>query len=499
MQLERIAVRLRRRSPWEALDLGAAMWRAWGSPAYRAWVCSYWLTGLLLLALMPTHPEIVLAILWWLKPAFDRVLLHVYSRALFATPTHLSELIAAWRPLLLHSGLLHALTIGRFSAARSFLLPVRLLEGLSGKAARVRARLLLRKTEGVAHWLTLLCATASSVITLGFFLLLQMLAPGAGQTSLWAIFESLGEARAILVLSFVMLAETLIEPLYVASGLALYVNRRSELEGWDIELAFRRLQARLLEQESVGISRGVTILCIAAWLACGLGLAPGELHAEEEAPVVQRSELARRNIERILADPVFGGKKTEYRWQQIQAHEKQEPVDASWLSKLLKAFEFFGEMLRGLVWIGIALLAVFLVYFVVTRHAQWHVRAAEPTPPSRLFGLDVRPESLPDDVVAAARAAFAEGRIDAGLALLYRAALSRLVHAGRIAFRPGDTEGDCLRRVRGRVAAPTERYFGEILAARLTVSYAHRPPEVPVLMRLCDQWDEHFAELTEHS
>jgi hypothetical protein len=31
-----------------------------------------------------------------------------------------------------------------------------------------------------------------------------------------------------------------VEPFYVASGFALYLNRRAELEAWDIEQEFRR-------------------------------------------------------------------------------------------------------------------------------------------------------------------------------------------------------------------------------------------------------------------
>jgi hypothetical protein len=35
-----------------------------------------------------------------------------------------------------------------------------------------------------------------------------------------------------------------VEPFYVASGFALYLNRRVELEAWDIEQEFRRAFAR---------------------------------------------------------------------------------------------------------------------------------------------------------------------------------------------------------------------------------------------------------------
>jgi hypothetical protein len=35
------------------------------------------------------------------------------------------------------------------------------------------------------------------------------------------------------------------EPIYVACGFSLYLNRRTVLEAWDIELVFRQLRKRL--------------------------------------------------------------------------------------------------------------------------------------------------------------------------------------------------------------------------------------------------------------
>ena len=36
------------------------------------------------------------------------------------------------------------------------------------------------------------------------------------------------------------LAVLFLEPYYVAAGFAMYLNRRAELEAWDIEQEFRR-------------------------------------------------------------------------------------------------------------------------------------------------------------------------------------------------------------------------------------------------------------------
>ncbi len=40
--------------------------------------------------------------------------------------------------------------------------------------------------------------------------------------------------------AFYILAITISEPVYVASGFTLYLNRRVELEAWDIEMDLRR-------------------------------------------------------------------------------------------------------------------------------------------------------------------------------------------------------------------------------------------------------------------
>ena len=47
-------------------------------------------------------------------------------------------------------------------------------------------------------------------------------------------------ASSVLVAAGYALAVGLLEPFYVAAGFAMYLNRRVELEAWDIEQEFRR-------------------------------------------------------------------------------------------------------------------------------------------------------------------------------------------------------------------------------------------------------------------
>jgi hypothetical protein len=71
-----------------------------------------------------------------------------------------------------------------------------------------------------------------------------MLAPHVfGFESGW--LTGLASAHAGLVASIAYaVAVAFLEPFYVAAGFGLYLNRRVELEAWDIEQEFRRAFAR---------------------------------------------------------------------------------------------------------------------------------------------------------------------------------------------------------------------------------------------------------------
>lgn len=483
MHIEHIAIRLRRRTPWEALDLGHGMLRAWAGPGYRAWVASYWALGLPLLLVLWPWQELAFFILWWLKPLFDRALLFAYSRSLFGHSTSAGDLWRALPGLLRSPGVLSALTLRRLSMARSFLLPVWQLEEQRGPAARARFRLLARRSRGYAVWLTFVCANLASVIGFSLVLLVETLAP-VGSDGLFSFQEwfsgDMPTWKHFLANLLFMAAESLVEPFYVASGFSLYLNRRSELEGWDIELAFRRLTARK--------AAATVAACLPLLLALGmLAAVPTPAQA---APAIAASE-ARRTIDAVLADPVFGREEQRLEWRpRPDRDDKQDSL--AWLKPYLKALEFLGQVLRGLVWIGALLLAAALLYLVLRYREAWlgHRSTAAP---EFLFGMDVRPASLPADVALAARGAAAAGRLAEALSLLYRGALVALIHRWQVEFRAGDTEGNCLARTRGRLGESAQSHFTELLAAWQAAAYAGIPPSGETVGRLCSDWSRHFG------
>ena len=519
MQLDQLKLALRRRSPWEALDLGLVMLRHWRGPVYRVWLSTFAPFALLVIILLWQWPVAAVLLIWWLKPLFDRLLLKVFAEASFGTAPSLRDVWRALPGLLRHSGLLAALTLRRFNTSRSFDLPVWQLEGQRGKDGRARLRVLGRKTSSYAFWLTFICAHFVVIFEFGFVAMLDVFTPSDGLPSFsWSeLVAGESEDWHIYAFSFAwVIAESIVEPFFVAAGFSLYLNRRSELEGWDIEVAFRRMAARQIEIASTtgpapisALARTMMIALLTGSLLWTLA-SPLEAWAKEavitpsnEEVVVQQTPAPPRRpvgdikqvAEKILADPVFGHKVEETSWQP-RKQEKEAPADVPWWAKqLIKLAELLASGTRGLIYVLIFLSAVALLIVMYRyRHLAFGERKPEIKQPDSLFGLDLRPASLPDDIAGAALAELDGGRYAAALSLLYRGTLVALIRRQHIEFRAGDTEDVCLRRVSGRIDAQAAIYFGLLLDAWKRTAYAETPPDAASARELCQRWAQHFAE-----
>jgi len=111
-----------------------------------------------------------------------------------------------------------------------------------------------------------------------------------------------------------------------------------------------------------------------------------------------------------------------------------------------------------------------------------------PVLPMVRFGLDLRPESLPPDVVAAARARFAAGDAQGALSLLYRGALVHLVRGAGLRIPASATEGECERAARKTVDAALANDFSALTRAWTYCAYARQAPESAAFEALCASW-----------
>ena len=486
-----MALRLRPRDGWEALDLGIAFARSCWRPIYGSWLAVYVPAAIAAHLYFHDTPFWAWALLWWLKPLFDRVVLEVLKGTLFDEPLALGGVLRSLPVTLWRSGIVGALTWRRLDLARSLHLPVYQLERLSGGAARARIRVLDRDARGAGVWLTVVLSNVEFIFALAASLMIALLTPVQApiETLLesWARGQFSTDSGVRLGAILGALAVCATEPLYVACGFTLYLQRRTHLEGWDIELRFRQLGTRIAEVRAAAAS--ASRMAAAVVLAIGLWCMPVD-HARAQQPQPAPDPAA--EIEKILKDPQFGhmDKRKHIRFAgPTWEPGPSKPWDFSWIEMLGK---FLAEISRGAAWTAGAIAIAAALYYLakyVRLRGFGPIRRARP---DFLFGLDVRPESLPDDVGGVALGLAQSGRLREALSLLYRGCLVRFMDEG-IEFQKGDTEGDCTRRVDAAATPARRAYFRRIVDSWQELAYGHLAITGDRVTRLAREWNAHFA------
>jgi hypothetical protein len=230
---------LRPRAIWEGCDLGIRLLQSNFRSAYSC----YLMVALPLFALCFATYDIAgwlpATLIWWSKPWLDRTLLFVLSRALFGVATTPPDVWEAQREVW-WAQWLGTVTLRRLSASRSFTQPVRQLEGLTGAARATRVRQLAARHRGVARAMTQAFAAAELALVLSAVSLELWLAPKHADVSWLSLLTGVAKPQIIALTLGYAAAVAFVEPFYVAAGFGMYLNRRVELEAWDIEQEFRR-------------------------------------------------------------------------------------------------------------------------------------------------------------------------------------------------------------------------------------------------------------------
>jgi len=491
MRLEEVTAEIRPRAPWESIDLGCSLARKHIGDIWKAWALTVLPLWAVLAVLLRNHPFLLIMCIWWLKPIYDRVVLMVVSRALFGAVPSVREVLKAW-PKMIVRRIWFALMIGRFSPARSLSLPVAELEGLRGTAYRQRVNLLERNGGEGATMATLAGMVLEFVTGFGVVLLVMMMVPehvstrwmeGVGELFEHDDISEFSTGFFWLVVCVQMFAYMVMEPFYVSSGFALYINSRTLTEGWDIELAFKRLAIRLKDIRSGAASKIGTALLVL--VAAVMFVAPSARACDDSY---------REGAKQVLADEDFT----------IHHRTIKVPVESSggnsffeWLAGMLGGSGMPGFMgLLGTILFYIVLVAIIagIVYLIIkNRHifsgGVGTGRRSEARPKTEaIMGMDVRPESLPDDVVSAARAAWRDGDSHLALSLLYRGSIAWLVHRETLPIEESDTEGDCLRRVEMVNNTEYGPYFKNLTGMWVDVAYGEKEPDGNRMVELCDRW-----------
>jgi len=212
-------------------------------------------------------------------------------------------------------------------------------------------------------------------------------------------------------------------------------------------------------------------------------------------PLVTTPDDVARAVATVRSDPNLGGPRTERSLRLKPDNDKKRRAEAPapWLVEMVR---WMSEAGRGLMWLLGAIAVAFLIVFAW----RWmRVRAdavagrAAVLPPSHVNDLDIRPDSLPDDIAGSARLLWQRGEQRAALSLLYRGALSRLVHDHGVAVRSASTEGECVALARAALPAAGGAFFEGLVGAWQIAVYAARWPDAASVAALFDGFDAHFA------
>ncbi len=496
MELERISVVLRPRAPREALDLGAALLRANAAAVWSAWF-AFTLPVFVLcnaLGVLLGLPWLGLVLVWWLKPLFDRLPLYVLSRAVFDRAPGWRETLRGQRQWSWRSTLA-GLSWLRIDSSRALRLPLDLLEGAPRQQRAARWKVLRRRITGETSLLTYGCLQFELVLFLSCWLFALLLIPHEWRPESLAGFfrDDVQVAATPWILAgatVAYLAMSAIEPLYVACGFALYLNRRTQLEAWDIDLAFRRLRARL---QGLGKLLGVLLLCAGAlplsvWAATASVDVPKPAASNLDqvfGPPAGADRFAAAAAE-VYRDPRFGGERTVRRWSFKYASApaaRAQPLSFPLLARVLAA------MFKGLLWLGLIGAVGALAWFA-WRWRRRRVPAADEAAPAPLHGLAnaEAPSPLPADLAAATRALWQGQRRREALALLYRGSVERTAQLLQLPPAVGATEADWLRQAAAIADAERAQRVVAIVRAWQFAAYAGRYPDDAAIERLLSGW-----------
>jgi hypothetical protein len=239
MRVDALAITLRPRGMGEAADLGQRLVQVHARSLWRCYLPAWAALLLVAMATLEIASWLPGLLLFWGKPWLDRTLLFVLSRAVFGESTTVADLWAARREVFLRAPW-RTFVVARLSPWRAFTQPIDQLEDQRGAARRKRRAVLLGHQRGAAAGLQFVYANLEMVLLVSLMALGAWFLPDSVRSELWQLYRDGESAAAEGVLALLYAAVVLaLEPFYVASGFAMYLNRRVELEAWDIEQEFR--------------------------------------------------------------------------------------------------------------------------------------------------------------------------------------------------------------------------------------------------------------------
>ena len=493
------ALALRRRSVWEAADSGVLLWRSSFAFFIPFFAVPVWIAACGLRLLPNDLRYLSYLALWWLKPLFDRLVLHVVSLRFFDSSG--SQKFKDLRRGLLGTvfrGLLGDLLWRRFSPGRGANMPVRVLEKLRVKQYRQRKKILASGGLNFCFLISALGLVLEAILLFGEIVFTMIIAEIFFPSALAYMRDNM-EAMEVFVFIAFTFNYLLVESLYLCMGFGLYINSRVEVEGWDLQLLFRNLAGRrTVSKEPPAAAKAALLLCLFLILAPSVHSDPGEdeepatsvetvdVETVEPVEVVEPVEFfpeffplandeALLNLEEILASSDFGSEKEGWGIKLKESLESRETPDidfAPWVEKIRYIFSF---ILRLLIVLAIAGFAGFAFYRFRKMHRTWLYRKGKPGGGGKSYVNPLLVPESPESLFAMAEDLFRDGSSREAWAACLAGCLGKFARDFSLSFPADATEYGCLDLVAMALPGENEK-FGSLVHNWVLLAYGGRIP-----------------------
>ena len=498
MLIDQALVPLRSRTTWEAADVGTVLARQhlgilfilYAVPAVIV-ALALWLSGVNL--------TWAVWILWWLKPAFEAPLTAWIGRAMFGDALSWRRLPALWWQSA-RKGLLGNLTVRRFHFGRGVNQCVIQLENATGNARRARQGALAQSQHNA--WLLLAVMYGFEfLLTLASLGFIALMLPEDYFSSWWEFeyfLSSINLDHNPIMLFLATLVFSAIAPFFVCSSFMLYINARTKLEAWDLDIAARRMQATWLSRVNKGLNSGIkstALLAIACISSLYLLVQPTPANAQSSTPSAAKNE-----INQIYQDiETFGGERQveEYTWGKEKPKEPEKPEKTEPDSP--RTDSFFSTMFSGLaglmkiIFIGFGIALLIWLVWRITRGLRLPVTKIKSTDRHEPPVIAIADEALPDDIARSAEACLRDGDVRAALSVLYRGTIHFYAEQRDIHIRDSDTEADVWLALAHTVSERDAYYLKQLIHNWVRIAYGHHEPHAGDVTALIHEWRTHYG------
>ena len=433
---------------------------------------------------------------WWLEPIVDAPILYIISRRLFGEKT------SAWTairevPRLAVRNWVFLLTPLRFHFARSVAMPLVQLEQLSGARRRARAKVMNQVTlnHGIgvsAAYQHLVLTIYIGIILLGYTFIPEIYRETVGLTWFEEFWTSESTSAYLLGLYVGYIAQTALQPWFVGAGFGLYINCRTILEAWDVEVAFRRMLQRRASRIGAA-SAGLLLACF---------VLPQAVKADDEPiPTWWDEQTIEQAVEAVYSDDSMRTTESRESWEFIdeteaEADEETDNRESDAFDRFIRGVgRFFAFLIEFALWIVVGAIIVALAM----TYKRWLPYVSFDRPARRrrrrviLATGEITAESLPDDLPAAVLSLWREGKAREALSLLYRGSVFCAVDQHGVRLPKSATEGACLSAVETQSAGPHADFFTRVVMSWSWCAYGAREPSDDVVSQLCSEWPSHYG------